>query len=45
MVHFKYVTKKKVIEVNNDLKDMHRKGELLDFDDRLMGTLESILGI
>ena len=35
----------KVIEVNNDLKDMHRKGELLDFDDRLMGTLESILGI
>lgn len=45
MVHFKYVTKKKVIEVNNDLKDMHHKGKLLDFDDRLMGALESILGI
>ena len=45
MVHFKYVTKKRAIEVNNDLKDMHHKGELLDFDNRLMNALESILGI
>ena len=45
MVYFKYVTKKRVLEVNNDLKDMHHKGELLDFDDTLMGVLESILGI
>jgi len=45
MVHFKFVTKKKVLKVNNDLKNMHRKGELLDFDDTLMSALESILGI
>ena len=45
MVHFKYVTKKRVLEVNNDLKDMHHNGELSDFDDTLMGALESILGI
>jgi len=45
MVHFKYVTKKRAIEVNNDLKEMHHTGGLLDFDDTLMGALESILGI
>ena len=45
MVYFKFVTKKRVIEVNNDLKEMHNTGEHLDFDDRIMGALESILGI
>jgi len=45
MVYFKFVTKKRVIEVNNDLKEMHNTGERLDFDDKIMGALESILGI
>ena len=45
MIHFKFVTKKRVIEVNNDLKEMHNTGEHVGFDARLMGTLESILGI
>tara|TARA_B100000767_G_scaffold114427_1_gene109155 strand:- start:92 stop:676 length:585 start_codon:yes stop_codon:yes gene_type:complete len=45
MVHFKFVTKKRVTQVHNDLKRMHKTGELLDFDDILMGVLESILGI
>ena len=31
--------------INNDLKEMHHTGGLLDFDDTLMGALESILGI
>ena len=45
MIHLKFVTKKRAIEVNNDLKEMHHTGGLLDFDDTLMGALESILGI
>jgi hypothetical protein len=45
MIHLKFVKKKRVIKVNNDLKEMHDTGERIGFDVRLMTALESILGI
>ena len=43
MITFKHVTKEQVIKVNNDLAKLYKMGLQLNFNDRLMTSLEFVL--